>query len=622
MRKMFLRETARLKVNSVCLKLKGLSLPVIASFFLLFIFPVYLLAEVKFFTSVSPKQGTLSDRFSYQVTIEGAGKADYPVLGETEDFKVTLIGPQHSMSIINGAMSQSTTYSYKLTPLREGVLKTPSAKITINGERFEAPALDVRVAQGKPASLKSNADLILRQSSSQSEVFLGQQIVLNIDFYRAVDIAGAQFDQFNFDDFWVEELGKEQVSERYIRGRPFTRHRLRKALFPLRSGALTLPPQIIEVKVREITRTRKRPGFLGFDPFRDDFFNNFFMSSRIISKDVRSNDLKISVKELPAPPADFPDLDLATPLVGELDLTLKEHGPQKKLKVGESRTISITIKSTANLNALKELPFKADPEIQVYPERPSQTIEESEGKLIFIKTFRYSLVPAESGEWSIPQVKIPYFDPDNKSYRLATTRPLKLSVLKSKTSALKKSDRKTDKPSSETLRSEEHISGSALSNKADSELDRLDESKYPQYEPLTFLEKLSEQISLSLSLFLVAVILTILAVVILVVKLRRSHLPVKQAIRDLKSANNAEQLAIAYKTLLAHSVLDTTALAGDGALRKELRARLKSSEPSLLFLIETTLDELDQMIYSRELSEDTDFATVKEKALKLIGSIS
>ncbi len=127
---------------------------------------------------------------------------------------------------------------------------------------------------------------------------------------------------------------------------------------------------------------------------------------------------EVDVVPLPATgrPADYGGL------VGQVDIeaTLdKQH-----VALGGGLRLQVRV-AGERLDLLNRLVLPAFPDVAVYPEG----VEDGRER----KIFTYDLVPERVGEYTLPPVSIPWFDPQSQSYRRASTQPLSFSVIPGRT---------------------------------------------------------------------------------------------------------------------------------------------------------------------------------------------
>ncbi|MGE5424740.1 MAG: BatD family protein, partial [Syntrophothermus sp.] len=264
------------------------------------------------------------------VTVGETFNLSYSLNAQGENFRGPSIsgfnvmsGPNMSTSTsvryVNGKASSSynITWSYFLVASREGTFTIPAASVTANGKTHQSNPLVIKVVKGsgvqQGASGRSGSqqgtvqagpnDVFLKAFASNSNPLQGEGIVVTYKIFTKVPINQISINKLSsFQGFWSENLIKEtDKMNQYtqtIDGEKYVVADIRKiALFPLKSGKLTIEPLEMECVAQIKRQTKTRTG----DPFFDDFFNdNFFGSGySTVEKSLKSNALTINVRALP-----------------------------------------------------------------------------------------------------------------------------------------------------------------------------------------------------------------------------------------------------------------------------------------------------------------------------------
>ena len=80
--------------------------------------------------------------------VEGAGGAGQPALPPLDGFRIMGTSSSTQMTSINGSSSVSTSYQYRLQPVRTGDLVIPALAVTIDGQQETTQPIAVTVTQG------------------------------------------------------------------------------------------------------------------------------------------------------------------------------------------------------------------------------------------------------------------------------------------------------------------------------------------------------------------------------------------------------------------------------------------------------------------------------------------
>lgn len=401
-------------------------------FFYVFTLPILVFAKPTLSISVEPQSGSLDDIYEMELYIEGAGSSDYPVLENNEDFKISLIGPERRIQIINGVSTSSITYRYRLVAKREGLLKTPTITVNVGDQMLSAEGSVVVVSPSKAASdTTSTEPIFLRQKLSTDTAYEGEQIIHSLTLYTRVPIRSANLQDKTFTDFWAEEIGGTHQGTTRISGYEYSTNVIRNALFPLTVGTVTLPNRSVSAEVR-INNSHSSRTF----PFAlDDQFSNMFFGNQYKQQIINSNELKLSVLPLPpSPPVN--DWGLSSPIVGTSTIFIDYN--DAPMKVGESRTITVRVKSYGNLNPLTKIPIKQNADYKIYEDTPKSTKSDRGGYIESEKSFSFSLVPKFGGNIEFGPLKLPYFSPEDKTYKEAISNTVHIEIEGKKRNIAKK----------------------------------------------------------------------------------------------------------------------------------------------------------------------------------------
>lgn len=396
---------------------------VLLAFLGLFFAPDMLAQDVQF-TATGKNVVRVGERFQVQYKINAEG-SNFRGPNIT-DFQV-LTGPNTSTSssvqIINGQVSRETSYifSYILRAVKKGTFTIPAAKITYNGKEFTSNSLTVKVVKGSSQQQStrgsSEADVFLRAEVSNATPFLGEQIILSYKLYFDANSDIVDHDHFekiiSFPGFWSENLLADRreipVSRAEINGKIYNVAEVRRfALFPQRTGEITIEPGETEVVVRVKDASRRRSS----DPFFDSFFNDPFFNRgyRDVNKLLASNSLKINVKPLPTKnkPADFSGAVGDFSISSNIDLT--------EVKTNEAITLRLTLSGSGNIKLIDAPEVKFPPDFEVYDPEITNNIKTTKSGVSGTRTFQYLIIPRNPGDFTVEPADFAYFDPAKSQY--------------------------------------------------------------------------------------------------------------------------------------------------------------------------------------------------------------
>ena len=392
--------------------------------------------EIEFTASAKPVV-SVGETFvlTYSVNAQGVNFRGPKILGLN-----VLSGPNTSTSSsirsINGRTSMTITYtnSYLLQASRVGNFEIPAATVTVDGKSYRSNKVTIRVQTGATNSqppgqanrpgkqqtpaqggVQTNAnDVFLKAYVSRTKPYQGEGIIVTYKLFTRVPIAQISINKLSsFQGFWSQNLLRD--NERFpqynqtINGEQYVVAEIRKiALYPLKSGKLTIEPLEVECVAQIRRQTRQRTG----DPFFDDFFNNSFFSSSYatVEKALKSNPLVINVKTLPLEnkPASFGGAVGSFTFRSEIDKTT--------LQTNEPVTLKFVVSGKGNIQLIEKLNVTFPPDFEVYDPKIVSDYKTTASGVSGIQSFEYLIIPRKPGEFKIKPVTFTFFDLAKQSY--------------------------------------------------------------------------------------------------------------------------------------------------------------------------------------------------------------
>ena len=382
-----------------------------------------------------------------RIKIEGGNRRDdSPPEFQLENFEI-VAGPSQSTSltIFNGVPTSSVTYSWHLRPVKVGTGRVYGARLRTGGEARTLPDRSVEIVAEAPARSRrgrsndpffngNRLDDVMRRRQPRRqprapEIFLeasvnpprpwvGQQMLYTLHLFTQADVLSVNPSNLpEFKGFWAREIPQpEQLRPEMVErnGQRFGRVvLLQRALFPRRAGTFEI--EATEAQLEALVD------------------RSFFSRGRQISR--TSNALQVEVRELPPPPEGFDGV------VGQVELEASLS--PTTLEVGDAATLTVTLSGRGHLQGLLAPRLPELPGIQIFP--PQQQSEEGlrRKQVTGKRTWSFVLVPEKPGEWQLPPVSIPYFDPLAGEYKVAGSDPFELLV-KGSTSLVQDGGRTVD----------------------------------------------------------------------------------------------------------------------------------------------------------------------------------
>jgi hypothetical protein len=224
---------------------------------------------------------------------------------------------------------------------------------------------------------------------------VGQQIVYRLQILRQIEVESVRFARdLGFPSFRTEWLPGQSPDPAIANvGDHALIFEERRALFPVRAGELEIPAARLACVSAAQTVEVEVPAKL------------------------------VRVSELPGAgqPPEFGGV------VGPV--AVQAHVSSERVVLGQSLALTVTVRGAANAwdAAAPFDPARDLPGVDVYA-RPPETEREAGRRLEVRRSFSYELVPRAAGAFSIPALRVPYFDAERARYEIAETPALRFTV--------------------------------------------------------------------------------------------------------------------------------------------------------------------------------------------------
>tara|TARA_B100000683_G_C12498644_1_gene556957 strand:- start:1760 stop:3580 length:1821 start_codon:yes stop_codon:yes gene_type:complete len=404
-----------------------------------FYFSLFLVHAQEFVAKVSTPKIGINQSFNLSFELNGTGSSFKAP--DLKNFQI-VSGPNQSssMSMVNGSISQSLTYSYTLRPRKLGKLKIGKAKIHCNGRPLMSNELTIQVQKEDVAAAKKSnqrksrnpfsSDPFFNQNRNQQQsqqVDLSKEIHLVLNVTRRKMYLGEQFlatykiyfnhniqiEDFSlspkFKGFWSQDIKvpENNVKRENYKGETYNAALIKKVLLtPQKSGDL----EVDALGLKLNAQIQQRGGW--------GFFNNY----RNVKHNVESNSARIKVNPLPkeGQPANFKGA------VGQF--TLKSNLSTEQAKTNSSVSLTVKLNGSGNLPLVEVPELEVPQDIEAYDPKTKESIKISGSRNIGTKSYEYLLIPRYAGKYKIEPLEFVYFDPKKKAYKTLKTPTYTLDV--------------------------------------------------------------------------------------------------------------------------------------------------------------------------------------------------
>ncbi len=301
-------------------------------------------------------------------------------------FKVSGTRQSNQLAGANGEAKAITQWQVTLQPLQTGYVVIPPLQL---GDARSEP-ITLHVTEPSAGDSDLLAPIFIDASLDQEVAYVQAQVLLTLRIYHSVSLYDdSTLSPLQMSDALVERLGEPRTYEKDING---VRHgviEIRYALFPQKSGELTIPAQLFSA-----TTVAPATG--------DQYGSRFGRSTQ-----VKSPTIPLTVKAKPAEyPADVPWLPARS-------LTLVEAWSPEPAdaQLGEALTRSLLLKADGLTSSqLPPIGSTEVPGLRSYPDQPTLNNEITANGVSGSREQREALVATRTGDFQLPPVEVVWWN--------------------------------------------------------------------------------------------------------------------------------------------------------------------------------------------------------------------
>lgn len=359
------------------------------------------LAEITL--SVTDKQINPAESTQLIITLTGKdSQSTPPNIGAIKsDFEILHRSQSQSISIINGHTERETKWIFTLQPKRAGTLKIPAIKIGSTRTEPQTITVSKSSATEQQAQQDKAPTVFLKISLNSKEAYIQSQIRYKIQLYYAENIMNGTLTDPSVANANIIRLPQDKNFQKKVKGKLYQVLERDYAIFPEKSGTL-----LISGPSFSGLRSQQPAGIDQFDPF----FNTNKVPVRLFG-----DNKTVSVKPIPSSiqPTDW------------LPATRVEISDQwqlpKTLEVGQPIQRLVTLKVYGSTQAqLPNIDTKQNDHFKVYADDASTQNLSEDDAIIAEKTQKFTYIPTKSGELSLPDTPINWWNIESDSAETTT----------------------------------------------------------------------------------------------------------------------------------------------------------------------------------------------------------
>lgn len=370
-----------------------------------------------------PREVEVGSPFSISYVVHDLGNTRASIAAHpTHSGLELLYGPakseSRSINVVNGQVTSTSSlrYTYTLLASDKGSYSIGGFALELSDERtLQAPSKTVKALAGARADAGSNGG---QQGGGRKQyhymVIVGKRSVYE---QEALPITYKLYAQSGFslletkapvyDGFISHNLkdgSATQIVREEYQGQLYNTVEMYKELiYPQKAGRLEIPANRATIQVPLEVEESIFLGQLG-------------------ERTLATQPISIEVKPLPehGKPADFSG--------GVGQFALQRSISTQAPKTNEAFSLKIVLKGSGNLKMarLPELTFPSG--LEVYPPT-DQTEDSQQGSTVTTtRTIEYSIIPRETGRYTLPALSLSYFDPKAEQYKTFHARGEDISV--------------------------------------------------------------------------------------------------------------------------------------------------------------------------------------------------
>ncbi len=407
--------------------------------FVIFIFllnlTLKLFSDITISASVDKNVVSLADQITLKVIVSGdIANIPQPQIPNISDFQIYSSGRSQNISIVNGQISSSVSFSYVLSPRKIGEFEIPPIKVEYKGQLYQTEPIKIKVEKSqtsqqpqsqKQIPLQENVykgkkrDIFVETSVDKKTAYVNEQITLTFRFYTKINLLSQpQYSPPDTTGFISEDLPPQRNYYTTIDAERYYVSEIKTALFAVSSGKFVIGPAVLRCTIEDFDIN---------DFFSEKFFRRFFLQGKEIV--LKSEPIEINVLELPQPQ---PKMFSGNVGNFNIEVTIDKN----ELQQNETTFLNIKILGTGNIKSIvfsKSLIEEIlGNNFLVYEPISSFDIKKENYLVKGTKTFKVPISAIVLGKIKVPEIKFVFFNPQHKKYDVVYSKPLEINVLPKK----------------------------------------------------------------------------------------------------------------------------------------------------------------------------------------------
>lgn len=369
---------------------------------ILFFYSIMTVAAVHL--NVDATSVTLGQQFTINLSLSGQASEEPELDPLEKDFNIIGIQRSSSYQIIQNQVDRAVQWRILITPKRVGKLIIPAIKI--GQEKTPEQIIEVKDTGQDTNSIPTGKVVMLTSKAEKTDIFINEEVIYTVKLYSSESLANVEYQGPQFADGLIISLGSGRSYQTVKEGKIYTVEEQRYAIFPQKSGTLTIKPPTLKGLLYQI-------------------------NSQNIS--VKANPVTLHVKS--APPA-FNN----KAWIPASNVTLQQEYDKSlsHLKVGDTLTRTVRIQAEGFPGQLlPKIVVNNEKTFRVYLEALTPKNNLVNNNLVGEVTLKLTYLFDKPGDATIPALDITWFDVDKQQKMQAVLPPMSLSIIQNTSEVIK-----------------------------------------------------------------------------------------------------------------------------------------------------------------------------------------
>ncbi|WP_418357181.1 BatD family protein [Shewanella basaltis] len=330
-----------------------------------------------------------------------AGALDTSVL--LDDFIVGRTSVGRSTKMVNFDTTRETRWQVLLSPKSTGTVIIPA--FTINN--ISSAPITLKVMPSG-ASADEIENVFIKVETNASEAYVGQLITYKVKLYLAVELQRGVLSAPAVEGAQIKQIGEDKDNSEILDGRRFRVIERTYGIIADLPGELVINGASFSGDV--LVEAPRRGGMFGFN------------ESRPMQTEAEREVIQIN---------STPPSYQGKWLVSDIAM-LKETWPEDvtEFEVGSpiTRTISL-IASNTDDTSLPDIDIPLAPGLKAYPEKPVRQTFVRDNQVVSQYSLTTAIVPTKPGTYTLPEIRVPWWNPHLKKQQYATLPERTIKVI-------------------------------------------------------------------------------------------------------------------------------------------------------------------------------------------------